>query len=272
MTILHVYIQFISRAIQYYQDSGQTLSFKIKEQRQQPGGSRLGGPLRYPHAILLWLRCNQDILNRRLDKRVDAMLEEGLLREIRTFYNEHNPNKSLLSADNSLYTKGVLQTIGFKEFIPYLEQFDAANDEQIETYLKANGYKMPTQAAITGSVTQLPVGLNILNTCLNELKLVTQRYSKRQQKWINNRLLACKDRQVPDIYELDTSDVNYWKENIYKRAISNYCTICQRQFVGEYQWNLHLKSNKHKKRKEGEKKRAKLQIIEKGSNEIENTQ
>lgn len=45
----------------------------------------------------------------------------------------------------SSYTKGVLQTIGFKEFIPYLEQFNAANDQKIETYLQANAYKMPTE-------------------------------------------------------------------------------------------------------------------------------
>lgn len=32
----------------------------------------------------------QDVLNMRLDKRVDAMLEQGLLSEIRAFHNEHN--------------------------------------------------------------------------------------------------------------------------------------------------------------------------------------
>ncbi|KAL9878645.1 tRNA dimethylallyltransferase [Glossina fuscipes] len=298
----------IMRAIQYYQDSGQTLSFKINEQRQQPGGNRLGGPLRYPQAILLWLKCNQDILNRRLEKRIDSMLEGGLLREIRGFYNEHNPNKNLFNAGNNLYTKGVLQTIGFKEFIPYLEQFDAANDEQIEAYLKTNEYKMPTEGAMNvsaggGSETQLPVGLSTLNTCLNELKLVTRRYSKKQQKWINNRLLACTDRDVPDIYELDTGDVNQWQNNVYRRAvtiidcylmgdycemkplkkrihpgaglnqeISNYCTICERQFIGEYQWYLHLNSNKHKKRKESKKKREKLEMVEKDDSKVGSTQ
>uniref|UniRef100_A0A1A9ZZD7 C2H2-type domain-containing protein n=1 Tax=Glossina pallidipes TaxID=7398 RepID=A0A1A9ZZD7_GLOPL len=203
-----------------------------------------------------FVKRNKDILNGRLEKRIDSMLEGGLLREIRSFYNEHKPNKNLFNASNNLYTKGVLQTIGFKEFIPYLEQFDAANDEQIEAYLKTNDYKMPTEGAAGGSETQLPVGLSTLITCLNELKLVTRRYSKKQQKWINNRLLACTDRDVPDIYELDTSDVNQWQTNI-----SNYCAICERQFIGEYQWYLHLNSNKHKKRKESKKKREKLEMI-----------
>ncbi|KAM7349301.1 tRNA dimethylallyltransferase [Cochliomyia hominivorax] len=323
----------IMRAIEYYQQTGQTLSSKLKEQRQQPGGNRLGGPLRYPHTILLWLRCNQDILNQRLDKRVDAMLEQGLLNEIRAFHNEHNVNKSVsgntkttgtpktttttTSLPSSLYTKGVLQTIGFKEFIPYLEQFNAANDQKIETYLKANAYKMPTEeqfktyagsinepnptlsnnadvsiAADAGNETKdhLPPGLDVLNSCLNELKLVTRRYSKKQIKWINNRFLASRDRQVPDLYELDTSDVSQWQQRVYEPAVtiidcyrngqiceiepmkkrqhpgaglneetSNFCTICERHFIGEYQWQLHLKSNKHKKRKEGLKKKSKIQ-------------
>ncbi|XP_073831243.1 tRNA dimethylallyltransferase [Musca autumnalis] len=292
----------IMRAIDYYQETGQTLSSKLKEQRQQPGGNRLGGPLRYPHTILFWLRCNQDILNTRLDKRVDAMLEQGLLREIRAFHNEHNVDKS------AEYTKGVLQTIGFKEFVPYLERFNAANDEKIEEYLRQNAYKMPSEehfkeyagticCEVTASEStttndtiypkdHLPPGLDVLNSCLNELKLVTRRYSKKQQKWINNRFLASRDRQVPDIYELDTSDVSRWHECVYSPAVTvidcyrssqvceiqpmpkrthpgaglneettNFCDICQRHFIGEYQWHLHLKSNRHKKRKETLRKR-----------------
>uniref|UniRef100_A0A1I8NV79 C2H2-type domain-containing protein n=1 Tax=Stomoxys calcitrans TaxID=35570 RepID=A0A1I8NV79_STOCA len=311
----------IIRAIEFYQESGQTLSSKLKEQRQQPGGNRLGGPLRYPHTILFWLRCNQEVLNARLDNRVDGMLEQGLLREIRAFHNEHNVDKSnpssssatspsvLSSSSGRDYTKGVLQTIGFKEFIPYLERFSAANDEKIDEYLRANAYKMPTEEHFkqrAGSINepsdsdteavaandtidpkdQLPPGLDVLNSCLNELKLVTRRYSKKQQKWINNRFLASNDRKVPDLYELDTSDVGRWHECVYSPAvtiidcyrssqvceiqpmkkrihpgaglneeITNFCAICQRHFIGEYQWNLHLKSNRHKKRKESVKRK-----------------
>ncbi|XP_058976913.1 tRNA dimethylallyltransferase [Musca domestica] len=290
----------IMRAIDYYQETGQTLSSKLKEQREQPGGNRLGGPLRYAHTILFWLRCNQDILNTRLDKRVDAMLEQGLLREIRAFHNEHNVDKS------AEYTKGVLQTIGYKEFVPYLEKFNATNDEKIEEYLRLNSYKMPSEEHFkqyAGSICEpsseaapntdtidpkerLPPGLDVLNSCLNELKLVTRRYSKKQQKWINNRFLASRDRQVPDIYELDTSDVSRWHECVYSPAVTvidcyrssqvceiqpmpkrthpgadlneettNFCETCQRHFIGEYQWHLHLKSNRHKKRKEALRKK-----------------
>ncbi|XP_067641840.1 tRNA dimethylallyltransferase isoform X2 [Eurosta solidaginis] len=292
----------IMRAIEVYQLSGQTLTEQLKAQREQPGGNRLGGPLRYPNTILFWLRCKQDVLDKRLDKRVDSMLERGLLRELRAFHYEHKIDQSKKD-DPLTYTVGVLQTIGFKEFVPYLEKYDESNDRRIEEYLRLNDYKMPTSEDYKAHTKsrkfmrnpaqkleedggqekprlRLPPGTHLLASCLNELKLVTKRYSKKQIKWINNRFLASKDRQVPDLYELDTTDVSQWQTQVFERAVTvidsyrngqvceiqpmtkrvhpgaglnqevtNYCTVCERTFIGEYQWNLHLKSNKHKKTK-----------------------
>ncbi|XP_017873785.1 PREDICTED: tRNA dimethylallyltransferase, mitochondrial isoform X2 [Drosophila arizonae] len=274
----------IQRAIEVYQSTGKTLTEKLLEQRKQPGGNRLGGPLRYPHTILLWLRCQQDVLNERLDKRVDNMLQQGLLKELREFHNSY--------ADVTLqaYTKGVLQTIGYKEFVPYLMKYDAQQDAKVEEYLSTHEYQLPTTEQLAAIETedgeQLAASLKALSSCCAELKLVTRRYSKKQLKWINNRFLASKDRQVPDLFELDTSDVSAWHENVYKRAeciiesyrqtqvceiapmakrvhpgaelneeTSNFCTICERHFIGEYQWSLHLKSNKHKRRRESQRRK-----------------
>ncbi|XP_032579285.1 tRNA dimethylallyltransferase [Drosophila sechellia] len=272
----------IIRAIEVYQSTGQTLTQMLAEQRAQPGGNRLGGPLRYPHIVLLWLRCQQDVLNERLDSRVDGMLAQGLLPELRQFHNAHH------ATTVQAYTSGVLQTIGYKEFIPYLIQYDQQQDEKIEEYLKTHSYKLPGPEKLKEG--GLPDGLELLRTCCEELKLVTRRYSKKQLKWINNRFLASKDRQVPDLYELDTSDVAAWQEAVYKRAetiieryrneeaceiqpmakrehpgadldeeTSHFCQICERHFVGEYQWGLHMKSNKHKRKKEGQRKRQRDQ-------------
>ncbi|KAH8388254.1 hypothetical protein KR093_002022, partial [Drosophila rubida] len=271
----------IERAIEVYQSTGQTLTAKLLEQRQQPGGNRLGGPLRYPHIVLLWVRCQQDVLNERLDKRVDGMLQQGLLAELRQFHDSYT--------GVAAYTKGVLQTIGYKEFVPYLEKFNAQQDAKLETYLSANHYQLPNQEQLLTLATvdeQLADSLKLLSSCCEELKLVTRRYSKKQLKWINNRFLASKDRQVPALYELDTSDVAAWQEQVYKRAeciiesyrqaqiceiqpmekrvhpgadldeeTSHFCGICERPFIGEYQWQLHLKSNKHKRSRESKRRK-----------------
>ncbi|XP_070852415.1 tRNA dimethylallyltransferase [Drosophila suzukii] len=272
----------IIRAIEVYQGTGQTLTKKLEEQRAQPGGNRLGGPLRYPHIVLLWLRCQQEVLNARLDSRVDGMLAQGLIRELRQFHNAHH------ATTVQAYTSGVLQTIGYKEFVPYLLKYDQQQDEKIEEYLRNHNYKLPSQEELKED--GLPEGLDLLRNCCEELKLVTRRYSKKQLKWINNRFLASKDRQVPDLFELDTSDVAAWPEAVYQRAetiiesyrndaicgikpmakrehpgadldeeTSHFCDTCERHFIGEYQWGLHLKSNKHKRRKEGQRKRERGQ-------------
>ncbi|XP_017023592.1 tRNA dimethylallyltransferase [Drosophila kikkawai] len=272
----------ILRAIEVYQGTGQTLTEKLAEQRGQPGGNRLGGPLRYPHTVLLWLRCNQEVLNARLDARVDGMLEQGLIKELRLFHNTHQ------GITVQAYTSGVLQTIGYKEFVPYLMKYNQQQDDKIEQYLRTHNYKLPRPEELKEE-DSLPEGLHLLRSCCDELKLVTRRYSKKQLKWINNRFLASRDRQVPDLYELDTSDVSAWSQTVYQRAesiiesyqngdiceiepmakrehpganldeeTSNFCAICERHFVGEYQWSLHLKSNKHKRRKDGQRKREQL--------------
>lgn len=279
----------IERAIEVYQSTGRTLTSKLLEQRQQPGGNRLGGPQRYPHTILLWLRCQQEVLNERLDKRVDGMLQQGLLQELRQFHNTYS------DVTQQAYTKGVLQTIGYKEFVPYLMKYNEQQDARLDAYLSEHQYQLPTKEQLEQLQAAQNEGhdegklcecLALLGSCCEELKLVTRRYSKKQLKWINNRFLASKDRQVPDLYELDTSNVSAWHEAVFKRAeciiesyrngetceiepmpkrlhpgadlneeTSNFCGICERHFIGEYQWQLHLKSNKHKRRRDSQRRK-----------------
>ena len=50
----------IIRSLQVYQRTGKKHSDWIKEQRSMKGGNRFGGPLRYPHSIILYLTCDED--------------------------------------------------------------------------------------------------------------------------------------------------------------------------------------------------------------------
>ncbi|XP_059618035.1 tRNA dimethylallyltransferase [Phlebotomus argentipes] len=254
----------IIRAIEIFNMSGKAMSFLLDEQRSQDGGSNLGGPLRYKNVILFWMQCEQEALNRRLDSRVDSMLEAGLLAEIREFHENF-----VKPFNDTKYTKGILQTIGFKEFIPYLEKFSNEEDKRILHYCKEDKKEEEKN---------VPQGLEILTKCLEELKMVTRRYSKRQAKWVRNRFLGNLSRDVPALYKLDTTDPSKWQEVVYERAeevieafmadripkiepekrfpglreglneeVSNFCETCDRVFVGEFQWEIHLKSNKHKR-------------------------
>lgn len=182
------------------------------------------------------------------------------------------------SYSNVDYEKGILQTIGFKEFIPYLKTFDKRHDMLINRFVEHP------------ETTPEPDGWKSLVICLEDLKTVTRRYSKRQLKWIRNRFLGSELRKIPPVYPLDTSDVSRWEELVSQPALSTVesyinsepiqlkpcdkvrrlaeglddetshnCEICNRVFIGDYQWQLHQKSNVHKRACAGKRRKEKLQ-------------
>lgn len=59
--------------------------------------------------IFIGLTCDRDELYRRINKRVDDMIANGLLDEARTIY------------ESNVRTKAVLTPIGYKELFPYFE-------------------------------------------------------------------------------------------------------------------------------------------------------
>lgn len=197
------------------------------------------------------------------------MLSQGLVKEIRDFYNSYIG----AAKDNAIkgevdYTKGALQSIGLKEFIPYLEKYDEQEDKRIIEFLMSD--KSTEEAP--------PESLALLKSCLETLRLVTKRYSKRQPKWIRNRFLRSDNRLVPPMYTLSTSNPDNWNDDVFLKAenviqsyienrdadlkpceqlcnprkdldpnVANVCETCNRPFVGEFQWLLHLRSNVHKR-------------------------
>lgn len=117
------------------------------------------------------------------------------------------------------FEEGILQTIGFKEFIPYLEAFGETQDELINRFVEAP------------ESTPEPEGYKSLMNCLEELKLVTRRYSKKQLKWIRNRFLGSDMREVPLLYPLDTTDVSKWSERVANPAIETVESFIDNQDI-----------------------------------------
>ncbi|XP_022905415.2 tRNA dimethylallyltransferase [Onthophagus taurus] len=252
----------VLRSLEVLYRNGKRHSDLLAEQQTSEGGSSTGGALRYPNTIIFWLQCNQNNLDERLNKRVDLMIEDGLLNELESFHTQYNANriKNEIEPD---YTKGIFQAIGFKEFHKYL--------------------------LLSPEERKNPEGEKLFSTGVADLKMVTRRYARKQTRWIVNRFLARTDRQVPPVYGLSTDDINKFDENVTNAAIeiiesclsgtpskynplpkrinvktfpnstadTNRCEICNRIFVGEHQWAAHKKSSKHKrmamkKKKEGE--------------------
>ncbi|XP_050703823.1 tRNA dimethylallyltransferase-like [Eriocheir sinensis] len=159
----------IIRSLQVYEQTGRPHSYLLKEQRGQKGGSGLGGALRYPHSLILWITCDQDVLLKRLDDRVDEMIERGLLQELLDFHASYN-SRRLQDGAAADYTCGIFQSIGFKEF----HEFLVLPEEERES----------------------EKGLKLYEAGVAAMKLATRQYTKKQLRWIKNRFITPSDRKV----------------------------------------------------------------------------
>jgi len=85
------------RALNYYESTGKLFSEKEKTDK-----------ILYD-TIFIGLTTDRDILYDRINKRVDVMVEEGLLEEAKNIYN------------SNIRTKAIMTPIGYKELFPYFE-------------------------------------------------------------------------------------------------------------------------------------------------------
>lgn len=195
---------------------------------------------------VFWIWSDQTALNKRLDDRVDVMLNNGLYSEIDEMYakytqelKEIRENKD--NEESQDLTKGVWQVIGFRQFLPWLE----TNKQDVKK----------------------------LELSIDEMKRNTRRYSKQQTKFMKNNLMPkinmvieknnqhhqSKDNNNNNEDEnslvatiLDASDLSKWSTEVGQKGIS----IAKRFIDGELN-NLILldgdditKSNNNNKKNE----------------------
>ncbi|KAI0637276.1 tRNA isopentenyltransferase [Trametes polyzona] len=150
--------------------------------------------------LCFWLYAEPKVLKPRLDARVDQMIEQGLLDEIRTLRriasaaNESDSQPQSTEGRRMDYTLGIYQAIGYKEFHDYL------------------GAPEPSEAAFRQAVEQMKLG--------------TRRYAKRQVTWLRNKLLPAVNianavslaedgRPIVPTYLLDATELgDAWKTNV----------------------------------------------------------
>lgn len=90
--------------LRLYEQTGTAPSLLRKEKNEQRDGEE------QLDNVVVWLSCRDDVLDERLDKRVDSMVTHGMLKENAAFINEY-----MSTSDTS---RGVWQAIGLKEFMP----------------------------------------------------------------------------------------------------------------------------------------------------------
>ncbi|CAG0916263.1 unnamed protein product [Notodromas monacha] len=261
----------ILRALQVLWQTGRCLSSVHEEQHSHPGGSSLGGPLRFPNAIMFWLHADQNVLDDRIVERTGQMLSEGLVEELQKFHDGFT-NEMLRTGKKLDYTRGIYQSIGlrnFHEFLMIPKENRGSNNSQL-LYARA----------------------------VEDLKISTKRYARKQKKWILNRFLRNPERQAMRLFGLDASNLDLWDVNVERRAsdilsmalksepipypvlkiediasgsektrlervptkTKRVCVECDRVFVGDVAWTAHMKSRKHMKTANKRKRKAESQI------------
>ena len=245
----------IWRSLQVLKKTGKKHSEVMEEQ----GEIGMGGGLRFPkeRICLIEVWSEQAVLDERCDARVEKMMERGLVAELEDFHEKFNKEREAVRASkhsNEMvpdYHKGIWQSIGFKEFHPYLQ---LSEEER-----------------------QSEEGLELFNLGVKLMKIATRQYARRQVKWMRRFLISKRD--PPPFYRVDSTDPRQWQDMVYTPAEAIltavlegreveaeplpliekdvetlvderkvfHCDICDRDLKGSTQFKRHMNSKPHKK-------------------------
>lgn len=253
----------IQRSLEIYLQTGRPASELYAEQAErklssQQNDSKSDGPW---ENLIFWVFSEREVLCRRLDSRVDKMLDGGLLAEVR----ELNNFKKQQSSTGQIVdmTKGIWQSIGFKQFEPYINADPTAPESELA--------KLKTAA-------------------LEDMKTATRRYANYQTKWIRlKQIPRLKERgpeAIESIYLMDSTDVSQFTANVVEPAatvvsqflsgnsmtnhldisplaremlpnvlepppketpVQRTCDICHTVLVTDEAWQRHIKGATHKR-------------------------
>lgn len=225
--------------------------------------------------LLFWVHAEKQTLRDRLDQRVEKMLEIGLMDEI-IGMNDYMQARSK-TGDPFDCTRGIWQSIGFKEFQPYLKAIEAGTTGDELERLRLDG--------------------------LEKMKTATRQYAKYQMKWIPKQMMPLlKERGSLDkLYVLDSTAVSQYTGQVTDKAATltekflaggemappasisdfarevltaaetvsssqetrcnNYCKFCDATLLTEDSWQKHIRGRAHQ-RKARKSRRTALVLVE----------
>ncbi|ROW15514.1 hypothetical protein VPNG_02391 [Cytospora leucostoma] len=255
----------IRRSLEIFLTTGKRASDIYAEQRQRKAAEIAAQDDSSPNAdaLLLWVHSEDQVLKDRLDKRVDKMLDNGLRDEIM----EMNSYLQMRLHDGEPmdYTKGIWQSIGFKEFQPYLKALESGVD----------GAELE----------------KVKRDCLEVMKGGTRRYAKYQVKWITKKMMPLLEEQgnLDRLYVLDSTDVAQYSDNVTVKAAQlaqqflageempspasvsdtaravlssalkaasssqgtpcrKHCAVCDATLLTEEDWQKHIRGSAHRRK------------------------
>ncbi|KAI3630165.1 hypothetical protein MIR68_011600 [Amoeboaphelidium protococcarum] len=257
----------IKRSLEVYYESGQQHS-------QLLSGQQTRFTERYP-AVVFCMYSDNVYLHPRLDTRVDLMFERGLHQElidvhqkvVQTLAPDLDETQDLCDVID--ISRGVLQSIGYKEFRHYLHKYPDSTQSDIEQIDDLQQRNMFMQS-------------------VELMKQNTRTLAKMQLKWIKHKMAPVLHKVKTPFYILDVQEasrdqwdkilnfassvvakfednddqlpnVQDWNGPLQEALLSKSvaledeckyfkesCTACDKVIHGRREWEIHLSSRKHK--------------------------
>ncbi|KAI8951469.1 IPP transferase-domain-containing protein [Xylaria longipes] len=191
----------IRRSLEIYLTTGRRASDIYAEQQE---AKQVANDARGPwETLVFWTYSETDALRERLSKRVDRMVQSGLIDEVRILHSrlrESTERGELVDR-----TRGIWQSIGFKQMEAFLDgEFDAEPREILEKKKDAG---------------------------LEEINIATRQYARYQLRWIRQKTQkSFKEHAAMDLlYLLDSTDASEFSANVLQPAAE----ICRGYLAGE---------------------------------------
>ncbi|KAI8960097.1 putative tRNA isopentenyltransferase [Daldinia sp. FL1419] len=248
----------IRRSLEIFLTTGKRASDIYTEQKKAKASS---SQTRHPwQSLMFWVYAEPEGLKERLNRRVDAMYKNGLIDEVRMLHE----NRRIRSEQGETVdlTRGIWQSIGYKQMEPFLEAERNETSSDKSEQLKLVG--------------------------LEDVKTATRQYARYQLRWIRHKTIpALKDHEAMDfLFLLDSSNANNFSASVLEPAsricmdflsgqalakpveISNTarevlasydddnstpktsfkiktCDLCNVSLQSEEQWKKHIKGRRH---------------------------
>ncbi|CAG9944493.1 unnamed protein product [Clonostachys rosea f. rosea IK726] len=184
----------IQRSLEIYLRSGKPASEFYAEQQERKATLTSNLEQSPWENLMFWVYSEREVLKTRLDGRVDKMLDSGLLDEVRECH-EFKRGREMAGSKIDM-TRGIWQSIGYRQFEPYLDAAHRGEDASTLEELKA--------------------------AALEDMKVATRRYANHQNRWTRLKQFPLLVEQGPEavdsLYLLDSTDVSHYKDNVVEPA------------------------------------------------------
>eukprot|EP00834_Sanchytrium_tribonematis_P001542 NODE_39_length_35218_cov_0.479655.p5 type:complete len:413 gc:universal NODE_39_length_35218_cov_0.479655:28629-27391(-) len=233
-------------------------------------------PSRY-NSIIVWCSSDLQTVDARINKRVDQMIENGLLQELKdletywksrapVFYNDIKGNE----------VEGVFQSIGFKEFLPYIvtkkeeslteclelmkcrtRQYSRGQIKWIRARIVPrvfNPYKesechlciVDSTFADLWDSSVIPMALKCINSYFEGFKIDPMEVLQYQMDLIHTKFPKFCTKSLFNMHSSNISPNKYVFSDPNERF---ECVNCNQVIFGLREWDLHISSKKHRKYK-----------------------